>query len=151
VKDPSRFSPYRRPVVAHVTARGNARQSIFLDDVDYLTFLRLLRAVVAEHAWDLHTYCLMPNHYHLVLGSTEPLGLGMQLVNGRYARLFNRRHGRSGHLFERRYHPTPVESDEHFTETCRYIAENPLRAGLCTTAADWPWSGGDTYDCHRDL
>jgi REP element-mobilizing transposase RayT len=138
-------------VVAHVTIRGNARQNIFVDDIDYSTFLRMLREVAAEQAWLLHTYCLMPNHYHLVVESSVPLGRGMQLINGGYSRRFNRRHERSGHLFERRYHPTPIESDEHFTESCRYIAENPVRAGLCATAADWPWSGGDTYDCHRDV
>lgn len=136
---------------AHVTAHANGRQSLFLDDVDYLTFLRILRRVAADEAWILHTYCLMPNHYHLVLESPGDLGRGMQFVNGRYAREFNRRHGLRGHLFERRYHPTPVEADEHFTEACRYIAENPVRAGLCETAAAWPWSGGDTYDCHRDV
>jgi putative transposase len=137
-------------VVAHVTARGNAKQTIFLDEIDYLTFLRILRAVQVELEWTLHTYCLMPNHYHLVLGSDEPLGRGMHLVNGRYARRFNKRHARLGRVFGDRYSGKPIASDDHFTEACRYIAENPVRAGLCGTAAEWPWSGGDTYDCHAD-
>jgi putative transposase len=137
--------------MSHVTTRGNGRRTIFRDDVDYLTFLRMLREVQSRFAWLLHAYCLMPNHYHLVLGSDAPLDRGMHLLNGRYARRFNKRHGHTGHVFEGPYDPKPVESDEHFTECCRYIAENPVRAGLCETAADWPWSGGDTYDPHRDV
>jgi putative transposase len=138
-------------VLAHVTSRGNARQAIFLDDADYATFLRQLLAVRTASRWTLHTYCLMPNHYHLVIGSDEPLGPGMHLVNGRYARYFNKRHGRIGRVFGDRYNARPIEADDHFTEACRYIAANPVRAGLCRSTADWTWSGGDTYDCHQDL
>ena len=130
--------------------RGNARQRIFLDDEDYLTFLRMLHKIQAACDWSLHTYCLMPNHYHLVVESPESLARGMHLLNGRYARRFNVRYSRTGHVFEGPYDAKPVESDEHFTECCRYIAENPVRAGLCGSPAEWPWSGGDTYDCHRD-
>src|SRR3954447_13688564 len=108
--------------------RGNNRRTIFRDDVDYATFLRMLRGVQAQFGWTLHIYCLMPNHYHLVIQSDASLAKGMHLLNGRYARRFNVRHG-------------------HFEECCRYVAENPVRAGLCATPADWPWTGGDTYDC----
>jgi REP element-mobilizing transposase RayT len=138
-------------MIAHVTMRGNDRRKIFLDDVDYATFLRMLREVQAQFGWTLHTYCLMPNHYHTAIGSDDSLAKGMHLLNGRYARRFNVRHGRTGHVFEGPYDPKPVESDEHFEECCRYIAENPVRAGLCATSAEWPWSGGDTYECHRHV
>jgi REP element-mobilizing transposase RayT len=110
----------------------------------------MLRAVQAELDWLLHTYCLMPNHYHLIVESGEPLGRGMHLLNGRYARRFNQRHGRIGRVFGERYSGKPVETDEHFTEACRYIANNPVRAELVDRAAEWFWSGGDTYDCHLD-
>jgi REP element-mobilizing transposase RayT len=125
----------------HVTARGNDKQAIFLDDVDYMTFLRMLAQVVAEFGWRCHAYCLMPNHYHLLLETPEPnLGRGMHVLNGRYARRFNERHGHVGHVFQGPYHREPVERDEHLAETCRYIALNPVRAGLCERPEDWPWS-----------
>jgi REP-associated tyrosine transposase len=137
-------------VFAHVTTRGNARQQIFFDDADYRLFIAIVRNVAADFEWLLHTYCVMPNHYHLVVESPLPLPRAMHLINGRYARRFNLRYGRTGHVWEGPYDATPVESDEHFTEACRYIADNPVRAGLCATGADWPWSGGDTYDCHKN-
>ena len=81
----------------HVTARGVARREIFRSDDDGRVFLSTLGGVITERGWHCHCYCLMPNHYHLLLESAEPLGRGMQLVNGRYARVFNQRHGRTGH------------------------------------------------------
>ena len=137
-------------MLSHVTLRGNGKQTIFLDDVDYSTFPRMLMAVKAQFAWLIHTYCLMPNHYHLVVETEQPLSKAMHVLNGRYARRFNKRHGRTGHLFEGPYDAKPVDSDEYFTECLRYVADNPVRAGLCGIAADWPWSGGETYDPHRD-
>jgi REP element-mobilizing transposase RayT len=128
-------------VLFHVTSRGNNRAIIFVDDVDYQTFLRMLGDVASKRGWVRHAYCLIPNHYHLLIEVPElDLARGMQLLNGRYARRFNQRHGRDGHVFAGPYFAKPVERDEHVVEASRYIVLNPVRAGLCTEPGEWPWS-----------
>jgi putative transposase len=125
----------------HVTTRGNDQRMIFMDDRDREVFLSHFAAIVHELRWRCHTYCLMGNHYHFLVEIDEPnLAAGMCRLNGAYARGFNRRHGRQGHLFERRYHPVLVESEPHFLECCRYVVLNPVRAGLCETPDEWKWS-----------
>jgi putative transposase len=127
--------------VYHVTSRGNARQAIFRDEVDYSTFLRMLAPVAADFGWLCSAFCLMPNHYHLLLEVPEgSLPRGMHLLNGRYARRFNVRHERDGHLFQGPYRVEPVTRDSHFAEACRYIVLNPVRAGLVAEPGEWPWS-----------
>ena len=127
--------------IAHVTSRGNARAAIFLDEADYLGLLRMLAQLVPARGWRCHAYCLMPNHVHLLLETPElDLAGGMMLLKGRYARRFNVRHDRVGHVFQARYHAEPVTRDEHLLEASRYIVLNPVRAGLCAEAGEWPWS-----------
>ena len=127
--------------VYHVTARGNRRQDIFCDAADYQRFLEFLGAVVLRFGWRCHAYCLMPNHFHLVLETPEPnISAGMQLLNGSYAQWFNWRHGFNGHLFQGRFHDRLVESPYHLLELARYVVLNPVRAGLCERASDWRWS-----------
>lgn len=83
----------------------------------------------------------MTNHYHLLLETPEPdISLGMQRLNGAYAQRFNWRHDVVGHVFERRFHSVPVESNWHLLELARYIVLNPVRAGICRRPGDWPWS-----------
>jgi REP element-mobilizing transposase RayT len=125
----------------HVITRGNRRQLIFTDDIDRRFFLELIGRVVAKHGWRCHSYCLMPNHYHLLVETpAQSLSDGMQTINGVYAQWFNLRHGYEGHLFERRFRSFVVEGDAHVRVVARYIVLNPVRAGLCRSAADWPWS-----------
>jgi putative transposase len=127
--------------VYHVTARGVARQAIYRDDVDRRRFLKLLDEVVFRHGWACHAYVLMTTHYHLVVRTPNPdLARGMQRLNACYAQHFNRRHGETGHRFERRYQSVLVESDAHALELVRYLALNPVRAGACRDAASWRWS-----------
>ncbi len=138
----------------HVTNRGNDRAAIFLDDVDYLSFMRMLEEVQTSRGWIRHAYCLIPNHYHLLLEVPETdLGAGMHRLNGRYARRFNVRHGRVGHVFQGPYHATPVVRDEHMLAACRYIVMNPVRARLCAHPAEWPWSsyGDEQTELVREL
>ncbi len=133
----------------HVTCRGNAQQAIYLDDIDYLTFLRMFAEAVARYAWRCHAYCLMPNHFHVLLETEhDTLAQGMHLLNGRYARRFNARHARVGHVFQGPYHAEPIQREEHYLEACRYIELNPVRAGLCSTPGEWPWS---SYRAHAGL
>jgi putative transposase len=125
----------------HVTSRGVRRQAIFRDDDDRLSFLGVLGAVVRRHEWSCLAFCLMTTHYHLLIRTpTADLAAGMQRLNGNFAQGFNRKHGETGHLFERRYHSIPIERDGHLVELCRYIALNPVRAGLCSRAEGWRWS-----------
>jgi putative transposase len=127
--------------ISHVTSRGVGGCAIYLDGEDYRLFLVLLRAAVDRWDWFVHVLCLMPNHFHLVVETTGPrLSAGMHRVNGVYAATFNAKYDRSGHLFGDRFNTRPIESDEHFETACRYVLNNPVRAGLCATPADWRWS-----------
>jgi REP-associated tyrosine transposase len=127
--------------IFHVTSRGVNRTDIFLDPEDRRTFVALFATAVSRQAWDMHTVCLMTNHFHLVLeSSVERLSRGMQWLNGAYAQIFNQRWERTGHLFGERFYANPVEDDEELLETCRYVIFNPVRAGLCERPQDWPWS-----------
>lgn len=125
----------------HVTARGVARQAIFRDDKDRRQFLKLFDDVVARLDWSCHAFVLMTTHYHLLVRTPNPdLARGMQRLNACYAQHFNRRHGETGHRFERRYHSVPIATDAHALELVRYLALNPVRAGAAQDAAAWPWS-----------
>ena len=125
----------------HLTVRGNNKRLIYLDDRDRETFLSLLRGSIVRFGWRCHTFCLMNNHYHLVLETPQPnLAAGMCRLNGTYARVFNHRYGRRNHLFGERYRAKVIETEAHFLEACRYVVLNPVRADLCESAEEWQWS-----------
>lgn len=114
---------------------------IYFDDRDRLRFLSIFGTTVERYAWRCHSYCLMPNHYHVVIETTEPnLARGMQYLNWRYALAFNNRRGFVGHLFDARYHSVIVESDLHLLELARYVVLNPVRSRLCRHPLEWRWS-----------
>lgn len=123
----------------HVSTR--AKSQIFLDDDDRTSFLTTLRHVVRRHTWICHSYCLLSTHYHVLVSTPNPdLAAGMQKLNGRYAQGFNDRYLDFGHVFSGRYHAVLVESEGHLLELVRYLALNPVRAGICRTACSWRWS-----------
>jgi putative transposase len=125
----------------HVGTRGVRRDRIYVGDGDYELFASILGRVVGRFEWRCHTYCLMPNHYHLLVETPAPnLSAGMQRLNGIYAQWFNHVHGCSGHVFERRFFSRVVESAYDLLELARYIALNPVRGGLCGDASSWRWS-----------
>ena len=125
----------------HVMARGNAKAPVFLDDIDRQHFLAGLHRVATRLDWRVLAFCLMPNHYHLLLETPEAtLARGMRDVNGAYAQGFNYRHGRVGHVFQGRYKAVLVERGAHLLEAIRYVVRNPVAAGLCAAPEDWPWS-----------
>lgn len=127
--------------VYHLTSRGNARQDIFLDATDRRIFLELLAEQVRQHGWKCYAYCLMDNHYHLLIETPEAnLSRGMQSLNGRYTQRFNRRHQRVGHVFQGRYKSILIEKESYLLEVSRYIVLNPVRAGMVTEAGAWMWS-----------
>jgi REP element-mobilizing transposase RayT len=125
----------------HVTARGNAREDIFADDDDRIRFLQLLHTASNRYDWYCHAYCLMSNHYHLLIETGTPsLSKGMKYINGSYTQGFNRTHKRVGHVFQGRYKAILVEKDSYLLELSRYIVLNPVRARMVRSAKDWKWS-----------
>ncbi len=126
--------------IHHVFARGNNRQVIYRDDDDRRRYLALLGATVERKRWRCLSYCLMDNHVHLLVETPEPnLGAGMQRLHGGYARQFNDRHRRCGHLFQGRFGSNLIADDLEFWTVARYIARNPVEAGRCARARDWVW------------
>ncbi|MBM9603180.1 REP-associated tyrosine transposase [Desulfopila inferna] len=127
--------------VYHITSRGNARQNIFLCDTDRLTFLKVLSNTIEKYNWLCHGFCLLDNHYHLVIETLDPnLSLGMRQLNGVYTQTFNRAKQRVGHVFQGRYKAILVEKESHLLEVCRYVVLNPVRAGMVSKPAEWEWS-----------
>lgn len=127
--------------VYHITSRGNARQDIFLDNTDRLSLLGVIASVVLRYNWLCHAYCLMGNHYHLVIETPDAnLSLGMRQLNGTYTQSFNKRHGRVGHIFQGRFKAVVVQKDSHLLELSRYVVLNPIRAGIVTAPEHWRWS-----------
>lgn len=127
--------------VYHITSRGNARQAVYLCDEDRQHFCRTLAQVIARYAWRCHAYCLMHNHYHLLIETLEAtLARGMRQLNGVYTQHFNQTHHRVGHLWQGRYTAILVEKETHLLELCRYVVLNPVRAHLVSDPAAWLWS-----------
>jgi len=125
----------------HVTSRGNAQADIYIDEADRRIFLRILGSAVTKQRWLLHAFCLMGNHYHLLVETPEPnLSRGMHHLNGVYSQCFNRRHQRVGHVLQGRFTAILVERESYLLELARYVPLNPVRAGMVASPEEWPWS-----------
>lgn len=128
-------------VLQHVTARAPKGLTLFDEPDDYRLYVSLLAAEVKERAWSLRTYALMPNHVHLNLVTAEAdLGAGMKAIHERFVTTMHRTRSAHGHLFGDRPHSKPVVDTDHELACLRYIARNPVKAHLCASPADWPWS-----------
>jgi REP element-mobilizing transposase RayT len=126
--------------------RGADRRQIFERAVDYNVFLDSLALATDRSYLEVHAYCLMTNHFHLLVRSLEGrLANGMQFLIGRFTRLVNLRVGRDGPLFRGRYVSVLVDSDAQLVQTCRYIHLNPVVAGLVLRPETWRWSSAATY------
>lgn len=129
------------PGVFHLTQRGVAGDIVCVDEIDYSVFTDLLEKTIRRYRWNRLAHCLMSNHFHIVVEFRElTMARGMQYLTGQYGLRFNERHDRRGHLFQGRYRSTVIGSEEHLAEALRYVALNPVRAGLCGSPEDWPWS-----------
>lgn len=125
----------------HITSRGDRQESIYETDADRHGFIALLADVCETYNWMCYAYCLMSNHYHLLIETPEAnLSRGMRQLNGVYTQQFNRINHRCGHVFQGRYKSILVDKESYLMELARYIVLNPVRAGMERCAQDWPWS-----------
>jgi REP-associated tyrosine transposase len=130
----------------HVMNRGAARAEVFSDNMDAESFLYGVGEASARYDVDVHAYCLMPNHFHLLVHSrTGKLSEFVRFALGRFSRTKNQRMRRDGPLFRGRFTSRLVETEPHLLECNRYIHLNPIRGGLVTTPQDWPWSSAQAY------
>jgi len=135
--------------VYHVTSRGDRREPIFDDDVDRQAFIDVVALALKRFDACALAFCLMDNHYHLVLHTRQPnLSALMHLVNGVFTQAYNRRHAKVGHLFQGRFKAILVDRDAYLLEVCRYVDLNPVRAAMVADPAQWPWS---SYQVHTGL
>lgn len=132
--------------IYHVTARGDRREDIFVDDDDRLTFLSIIAQAMERFEAQVLSYCLMGNHYHFVLHTRQAnLSRLMRHVNGVYTQAFNRRHDKVGHLLQGRFKAVLVDRDAYLLEVCRYVELNPVRSGMVQSPSQWVWS---SYRAH---
>jgi putative transposase len=125
----------------HITSRGDRQEDIYEIDADRSLFLHTLAEVCQRYNWVCYAYCLMSNHYHLLIETPDGnLCQGMRQLNGVYTQAFNRAKRRVGHVFQGRYTGILVDKQNYLMELARYIVLNPVRAQMCHTADQWPWS-----------
>jgi len=135
----------------HITSRGNERRPIFHSGTDYERFLEYLKSATERYAAQIHCFCLMPNHYHMLLETPRGnLTAILHHVNTGYTNFFNTKWKRIGHLFQGRYRALLVEKDSYGVELSRYIHLNPVRAELVKTPSNYPWSSYRAYLGMRD-
>lgn len=125
----------------HLTSRGDRREDIYEDDTDRRAYLEVLSSVIEQFNWTCYAYCLMSNHYHLLVQTPDAnLSKGMRQLNGVYTQAYNRRHNKTGHLFQGRYKSILVDEDSYLLELSRYIVLNPVKAGMVKRVDQWKWS-----------
>jgi REP element-mobilizing transposase RayT len=136
----------------HVTSRGNERKAVYRSQRDREKFLSYLESATERYGAVVHVYCLMINHYHLLLETPSGnLSQIMHHINSAYTTYFNTKHARSGHLFQGRYKSIVVDADEYAIEVSRYIHLNPVRNGLAKYPEEYEWSSCQYYICKREI
>ena len=139
---PRRPRPQIPGGVYHVTQHSTDHETLFLELSDRVDFEHLLLRTATRYDWEIHDYCQLSNHFHLLITTRDAnIALGMQYLNARYVQAFNARHGRRGTLVHGRYYSGLVETESHFLVVRGYLALNPVEAGICRDPGDWPWGG----------
>jgi putative transposase len=130
----------------HITSRGNNRAPLFYDNEDRIQYLRLLKETMSRYPFSLHSFCLMTNHTHLQLETSEtsPTQI-MSNLNTKFAKFFNKKYNQTGHVFEKRYGDELLDSLDYEFDVSKYIHLNPLKAGLVDRLEDYPWSSYHAY------
>ncbi|UFT99247.1 transposase [Radiobacillus kanasensis] len=124
----------------HIVCRGNRRDALFLSDQDYLSLFRIMNYVHERQPFEIACYCLMTNHFHILLRShDQPISKVMSLINKRYASYFNTRYNLTGHVFEERFYDSIIPDPIALLNVSSYIHLNPVSAGLATNPADYKW------------
>ena len=132
--------------IYHIMLRGIDRQLIFLDDEDNSHFVEVLSQCREMSGFRLFAYCLMGNHVHMLLQTErEPIDLVMKRIGTRYSVWFNSKYGRVGHLFQDRYKSEAIHDDSYYLTALRYILNNPVKAGICARAEEYPYSSAREY------
>ena len=128
--------------IFHVTQRGVNCQDLFFDDADRRKYCKLLFRLLSEMSFTLHAYCLMSDHVHLLLSENadQSVSAFMQRINIRYARYYNEKYGRIGPVFNERFCSKAVGNEAYYRYVMHYICQNPVKAGICKMASDYPWS-----------
>jgi len=142
------LNPMARPLrieyagaIYHVTSRGDRQEDIYLDEDDREIWLDVFEQVCSRFNWRCHAWCLMDNHYHIVIETIEGnLSQGMRQLNGVFTQKTNKKHARVGHVFQGRYKAILVQKDAHLLELARYVVLNPVRAHMVNDTSEWPWS-----------
>lgn len=130
-----------RGAIYHVTMRGVRKSTLFIDDVDRRKFLRLIEATVERYGCLCFAYCLMSNHFHLIIQTLQPnISRLMQYLNSQYAKFFNWRHRYRGHAYESRFDASLIEDGNYLASAIAYVARNPVEALLVKDASHWKWS-----------
>src|SRR4051812_4436943 len=138
---PRPLRPIAERLVYHVINRGNNRAAVFRDDGDYAAFLKALLELKARRPFELYGYCLMPNHFHLLLRALEtPISRLMQSLLVSHTQRYHRWHRSGGHVWQGRFRSPVIQDDDHLLMVLRYIEANPLRARLVADAGDYRWS-----------
>jgi putative transposase len=131
----------------HITQRGNNREPVFFDDKDRVAYLQALRQYTEDCKVDIWAYCLMPNHTHLLAVPHAPDALAQAIgrTNLKYTRYINRKHYRTGRVWQNRFYSSIVDTDRYLWGVSRYIENNPVKAGLVACASDYPWSSAQHH------
>jgi len=132
--------------VYHIVLRGNNQQEIFHDQADYNRYISLLKQNTDKNSHKLYAWCLMPNHIHLLIREgSVPFSNAVQSISSSFVFWYNRKYSRTGHLFEGRYRSEPVEDENYFFRVLRYIHMNPVKANICGSPEDYPYSSYQDY------
>ena len=136
----------------HITNRGVRKESIFFNDMDKHMFVLILSEVRYKYPFKLHAYCLMNNHFHLLIESTHmtPSKI-MQIIQQRYSRYFNRTYQKEGHVFQSRFFASKIQDSDHLLNVSRYIHLNPVAAGLANKPSDYLWSSYNVFIRHSPI